>query len=279
MIELEITTNLRPSDVFAAASEVAETGLIAAISRSGVPYLVLQDGTEPQPFLTAIEVYETAGRSVEDKRPKIYRYTDDAIGALPHKDINFKTQLDRRLHPSYEFRNGVLLKTFYYAEAVTDPFTLQQTFSDLVVRVDDVYARQGGPDNDISFAYGRTKTITWINEDDTDNNDPKIKQKGYNDRTAQEEQARRRANVISNLESALAKILIGGLQVPNAIEEARSIRSELTLVVAEFLSSGDTVPVHSAVAADSTRPWLDLSGFLPFAPTLTVRQFIIGSIV
>ena len=110
-------------------------------------------------------------QDLELKVPKIYDFVNPQIASKHHHDINYKTELKAgvKFVPKRTIVQGEVVKVEWY-EKVDENQQLQNK----VLVVDIVYTRDA-----TGFALFRQTTRTWINRDDTDNNDPNITVKPY----------------------------------------------------------------------------------------------------
>ena len=131
--------------------------------------------------------------------PKIYDMVEGNVAHKHFHNINYKTELmsNNTLYKKPTFVQGELQRMEYYKNISVDPQTGTATLSDKVLYVDFVYTRDS-----IGSAIDRTSTWTWINRDETENSNIKIKAKSYlTDPTAQiNEATRRRQNIVNGIQ-------------------------------------------------------------------------------
>jgi len=104
------------------------------------------------------------------KVPKIYSIVRDGIKSKHHTDINYKSvELTQSLIPIRTVTKGEVTQVDWYKSL--DENNAPQ---DKVIRVEVVYNRDAS-----GFAISRTTTRTWINIDESDNEENKITHKHY----------------------------------------------------------------------------------------------------
>lgn len=177
-------------------------------------------------------------------------YDDDD---LAFQDIDYIRGLPIRLAPEIIKTRGVITTKRYYEVAGIDPDTGFETFSNPIVEEQYDYTRD--PDG---FALFRTCTIRWYNQDDTFNENEKVRVKTYSPVERVKESARRRTNVIDDLKIALIGMIAQTeeLSVQDAISLAQSLFVTQQLNINTYVEAG-TDFLRDYVTTSVEYPWMD----------------------
>lgn len=120
---------------------------------------------------------------------KLYEHITDTIDSTVFPGhIDYKTGLNKRLHPVHELTKGELQKTTYYA--VTDG----TTFVDPVLQVTFVWHRDAN-----GFCLRRDSTINYYMNDGSLSTENKYMEKHYNEQESIDEGRRRRRNIVNDI--------------------------------------------------------------------------------
>lgn len=213
----------------------------------------------------AIANYKAAGRSMADAFPRIFSYIR-RLNDRDFRDVNYKNGLTTRLHPRHTFERGVIVRTGYFAYMSFNPATYQFDFSEEVVREDYVYQRDAN-----GFAQSRVMSITWFNNDGTVNEATKNRVKIYTTAESIRETARRRQNILDQLQVDLMGIFMQALgdTQRDAVRRGQQFWKGHSNGIALFKDIGDEETLISEIANDTENTWLtaDIGG-------LTIRDFI-----
>lgn len=225
---------------------------------------------------------------------KLYNFLSEDI--IQQKDINnyfitpksidYKKDIDGRLHPKYTFdQYGWLIKCVYYENLSISQdeqgFT-QYNYSNPVLEVDAVYVMK--PDG---YVGSRTITRKWYKLDGTLDPDAKITEKFYEPMLARDAGKRRRRNIINNLMIETVGLFImtsGDLSdVPTAETDAIPFLKEISSGISDYYEYGskqDTQGNNFLLKdqiINSTYP--RLGNFVPGTnDTVTIRQYILSKI-
>ncbi len=175
--------------------------------------------------------------------------TIDDKKALPF-DINYKTEINSRLHPVHTFIHGELQETIYYLQYDEET----KEYSDKILRVTFTYIREGG------FAKKRIANRTWFYNDGSESIEHKTCIKYYSNLDAIVEGKRRRSNIINEMSLNVVGYLMAfeGLDLTNATLKARTfgsnLKTEITLFIDESIK--DLITEINDTNLDSTFPFL-----------------------
>lgn len=223
---------------------------------------------------------------------KIYDYlSEDAVikygymdPLVTPKSVDYKKDLDRRLHPKYVFDSlGFLVSCTYYKDlSITQNqlgFTVY-TYSDPVLKYEASYYIK--PDGYVGY---RTVTRRWYRMDDSLDPDSKITVKYYEPMTARDEGKTRRRNLINELLIQVVGLLImTSNDLPNvaaAETDAIPFMKSITNGISDYYEYGSKLDaqgnpcllVQQIISSNYSR----LNNFVPnTGNTVTIRMFIIS---
>jgi hypothetical protein len=191
---------------------------------------------------------------------KIYRYVKKDVIKNHFHNINYKTQVEPRLHQKYTVEKGEVQKVEYYSD---------EALTDLILVVDVVYIR-----DTLNFATERTTTRTWIREDGTPHPETKITRKIYTidvvDRIR--EAKKRRKNLIDILTSKVLGLLnqtIPDKTAQEIVTIGREFLATHKITFQNYVDDG-----HEQVFADITNAsdfWMEND----IGDGRSIRQFIL----
>ena len=213
----------------------------------------------------------------EPNELKLYRYVDVAGDYAEDdvpKGIDYKTGLNRRLHPKRTFSKGELQCVEWYAEFDGTDYT------DIIIKVDISYVRDF-----FGFAISRTTTRTWYNEDGSPNPDTKVTVKYYSDAISRmaEGQKRRGNNIQMLMDNTLKLKLEVQLTDPanpdpaemnTIINDGRDFMNQYQVEMTSYISEGHD-SFYDAITS-ATEAWLDLNP--ASLGGATIRQYILGEL-
>lgn len=233
------------------------------------------DGTQTANLLAAIQEHDPAKTTT--LHCKIYRYLSPQTNWKvyePPVEVDYRTDLDRRLHPERIFVQGELQQVNYYDD-VTVEADGSLTFTDKILTEDYVYVR------DVAlFAVSRTLTITWYREDDSSHPTTKQMLKFYSAAEKVQEGKRRRGNIVDKLENMVAGYLLAtelannGGDVQATLDMGRDFLKTYKTQIDLFVE-GSIQDLYNDILADTTYPWLDN---VISAPSTTIRDAITAEI-
>lgn len=198
----------------------------------------------------------------------IQDYRPDGSDSRYYSEINYKTELDRRLHRVDTFSRGELVQTIYYAEFDgTTP-------SVPVVREDSVYE-----DDVFSLPTKRTMTISWYGRDGLlVDGAVKVLEKWYEGIAQLHASRRRRSNVYNILQQQVLGMLVatapaGGLST-DPVVVIETGRAFLVSLDDDFNLWVDTASETGLVdkITNGTELWLDNVVNVPEAGD-TIRDY------
>lgn len=191
----------------------------------------------------------------------------------PPMDLNFKTQLNRRLFPKITMSKGEVQAIDYYAEG-----TLQQdgsvVYTKPVINESFFYLR-----TDAGLAVMRNQFIRWYRADGSLDMDPahmKTRVKYYNNIEMLEESERRRKNVVDN--AGIAIIFLMDQTMPQDagtknIDKARKLWRQYEREIHLYITVG-VRELEEAIAEDELFGWLDN----PIGGGATIRSYAVNEL-
>ena len=202
---------------------------------------------------------------------------------LTPKSIDYKQEIDGRLHPKYTFDNfGWLVECEYFQNLEISQnqfgFTIYD-YSDPILKYEAEYYMK--PDG---YVGSRTVTRRWYRLDGTLDSDAKITQKFYEPMSARDEGKKRRRNIINQLMIETVGLFIMTSEdlsdVPTAESDAIPFLKEISSGLSDYYEYGskrdssgtDFLLKQQILASDYSR----LDNFVPnTGDTLTIRQYLI----
>lgn len=233
----------------------------------------IQFTIEPdQPTKDAVDSLAGA-HNMEEKEYQIYQYVmwNPAQRWKPPWGVDYKTGLDRRLHPEHTFIKGELQKTVYYEQVTLNPDG-SQTFAIPVLQVEFVWHRQPVT----TFVYLRESTICWYFVDgtlDTDASHAKRLQKFYNNDESIKEGIRRRANIVDSLKLTnfgLLQLVLPDATDGDIIDLGRQWLEEYSETLRNYIDAGDIQGLVDRMGKDTTY-WMRME--IPGAG-ITIAQYL-----
>lgn len=216
---------------------------------------------------------------------KIYDYlSEDALEkigedfTLTPKAVDYKKDVNGRLHPKRTFVKGFLTECEYFENAglAVDPNTgfTGITYENPVLKVEiDYYI---GGDGYVSY---RDTTRSWVKHNGEYSTDTKMSRKYYSKIEAKEEGKRRRNNIIDQLTLEVGAFVVLTETGTTSVQEAEALAlpflDELDTSIDKYLK-GNTEPIiNSITSADtSTHYWLDNT--VPGSdPAITIQQYLL----
>lgn len=198
---------------------------------------------------------------------KLFRYIEDRGQAV--YSINYKTELNTRLHPKHEVVKGELRKTTYFAEASMNS-DQQLEYNDPVLEVSFVWNR-----NPLGFCYRRDMIIRYYTEEGTLGDESKSTQKWYSNDEAISEGKRRRQNIVDGITMPIMGLMMATMSESDHIviglgrDFLKSHQASFTAYVQD-----SNLQIIADIVADTTG-WLSN----PInAELTTIRQVILSSL-
>lgn len=212
-----------------------------------------------------IQLFNTAvvEHSPVVKEFRLYDYI--AQNGYPHDEppygINYKTQLDRRLHRRDTIIKGELISTEYFEDETETTPVLHVLFE---------WIR-----NSIGIVEKRISKIYYNYTDGEVYTVPKEMVKLYSGFEAISEQKRRRSNIIAQLEISVLGVLMQTLTDKTDLEVLALTKAWITnyqSLMAKYISADD-MAIIAALEADESY-WL----YNPLNESMNIRQFIISEL-
>jgi len=213
----------------------------------------------------------------------IYKFKNITDKKVTPKSIDYKRDIDGRLHPEYIFDlRGSLIECNYYLDVDTwiDQFGFKQfNYSTPVLKYESEYIL----DTDGYVSY-RTVTRRWYKLDGTLSDDAKITRKYYDPINARDEVKRRRHNIINKLLVEVTGLIIITSPDLNTVSDterdAIPFMRSISGGIAEYYEYGSTRDVDNnpprLIQEISVSDYPRLDNFLPNTNnTVTIRDFII----
>jgi len=203
---------------------------------------------------------------------------------LTPKSIDYKREVDGRLHPKYIFDNtGWLIECEYFEKLEITQNQLgftEYNYSNPILKYNAEYIIK-----DDGYVGSRTVTRKWYRLDGTLDSDAKITQKFYEPMMAREEAKRRRQNLISNLIiQTVGIIIMTSEDINNVIEaedDAIDFMKEVAPGISEYYEYGskkdtqNNPPKLIQLIINST--YTRLNNFVPGTNnTVTIRDYLIS---
>jgi hypothetical protein len=213
----------------------------------------------------------------------VYSYKNITNKHVTPKSIDYKREIDGRLHPKYTFDNhGWLIECEYFRNLEiwqnAQGFT-QYDYSDPVLKYTASYNIK--PDG---YVGSRTVTRRWYRLDGTLDLDAKISTKFYEPMAARDEGKRRRTNIINQLMIDTVGLFIMTSpdlsDVPTAEADAIPFLKSVSSGISDYYEYGnkrdsqgnDFLLKQQILASDYSR----LDNFVPgTGDTLTIRNYLI----
>lgn len=207
------------------------------------------------------------GWEYDDTQYKLYRYYEDA--GKPVYAINYKTELNTRLHPKHTVVNGELQLTEYYASATMDAQGAL-SYSDKVLEIAFVWNR-----NPLGFCYRRDASITYFLENGSAGESSKNTQKWYSNDEAISEGKRRRQNIVDSITMPVMGMMMATMSQTDeeVIQLGRDFLKKHQASFSAFINESNTKIITDVVASDEL--WLNN----PINDQLTtIRQYILSKL-
>jgi len=216
----------------------------------------------------------------------VYSYKNITDKNITPKSIDYKKELDGRLHPEYIFDNhGWLIECNYYRNLNiwlnAQGFT-QYDYSDPILKYEAIYQIK-----DDGYVGSRTVTRRWYKLDGTLDPDSKVTVKYYEPMAAREEGKRRRQNLINKLIIQTVGLIIMTsndlLNVSDAETDAMEFMKYVSSGISDYYEYGSKKDsqgnncklIQDVMSSTYTR----LDNFVPgTSNTVTIRQFIISKL-
>ena len=202
--------------------------------------------------------------------PKVLRYAPEYDDST-FTHLDYVRGIDIRLAPKREFTNGVLTHVDYYATVTLDQ-NGQEVFDDLIVCEEFDYVR-----NADGFAVSRTMTIKWITEAETEHETVKSRFKTYNLTESLRETARRRQNVLDDVQTSMIGLFVQGMgmTLDQAMGAGMDFFEHHMTEITAFKEIGALTSLITAITNNTTHTWLDT---VIAPPSTTARDFLIGKL-
>jgi len=225
---------------------------------------------------------------------KIYNFlSEDIISQksinnpfITPKSIDYKKEIDGRLHPKYTFdQYGWLVHCVYYENLnITQDaqgFT-QYNYSNPVLEMTGEYVMKAD-----GYVGSRTITRKWYRLDGTLDDDAKITEKFYEPVLARDEGKRRRRNIVNNLMIETVGLFIMTSQDLNTVTEAETdampFLKEISTGLSDYYEYGnkqdslgnDFLLKDQILNSNYSR----LDNFVPnTGDTVTIRQYLVSKV-
>lgn len=204
------------------------------------------------------------------------------------KSIDYKKEIDGRLHPKYTFDSkGWLTQCEYFRNLEISQnqqnFTIY-TYSDPILLYTATYSIK--PDGYVGY---RTVTRKWYRLDGTLDTDAKITVKYYEPLEARKEAIRRRQNLINNLIIETVGLIM--MTNPNELtttliaeKDAIPFMEEISVGISKYYEYGNTTDTQGnpckLIQDITTSQYTRLNAYVPGTnDTVTIRQYIISRLM
>ncbi len=198
---------------------------------------------------------------------KLFRYVEDR--GFPVYTVNYKTELNTRLHPQHTVVDGELQTTMYYAEG-TLTASGSVEYTDPVIKVSFVWNR-----NPLGFVYERNSKIEYYLEDGTIGEDTKETQKFYSNDEAISEGKRRRQNIVDSITLPVMSMMLKTIPEDDGvvIQKGRVFLKKHQASFSAFINESNNQIIADIVASEEL--WLNN----PINDQLTtIRQYILSKL-
>ena len=202
---------------------------------------------------------------------------------LTPKSIDYKIELNTRLHPDYTFdEHGWLVECIYYRNCSIWQNELgftQYDYSDPILKYEADYTMK-----DDGYVGSRTVTRRWYRLDGSLDDDAKVTTKFYEPMLARDEGKKRRRNVVNQLMIETVGLFIMTSEdlndVPTAEADAIPFLKSISSGLTDYYEYGnkrdstgkDFILKEQILASDYSR----LDNFVPgTGDTLTIRNYLI----
>ena len=214
----------------------------------------------------------------------VYEYKNLNNNKITPKSIDYKKELDIRLHPKYTFDSqGYLTQCIYYQNLELTQnqlgFTVY-TYSNPIIHYSAVYNIK--PDG---YVGSRVVTRKWYMADGTLSNNAKISEKFYEPMKARDEGKRRRQNLINNLIIDTVGLFIMTSpdlnNVTDAETDAMEFMKEVGSGISEYYEYGNKMDIDNnpckLIQQVMNSTYSRLNNFVPGTNnTVTIRMFLIS---
>ena len=216
---------------------------------------------------------------------KVYEFlSDDAISKwgndfrVTPKSVDYKKDINGRLHPKYTFLRGFLTECEYFENAsqVVDPYTgfTGLTYDNSVLKVNfDYYIGSDG------YVSHRTSTRSWCLHNEEYSVDTKVSMKYYEKNQAKKEGKVRRLNIVDQITLDTGGLIVltesGVTTVKQAEELALPFLDEFDGEIDKY-TKGNTSPLISGIVSASiiAYPWL-MNEVPGSDPSTTIQEYVI----
>lgn len=205
---------------------------------------------------------------------------------LTPKSIDYKHDIDGRLHPKYVFDNhGWLIECEYFENLEISQNQLgftQYDYSNPILKYSASYSMK-----DDGYVGSRTVTRRWYRLDGTLDVDAKITQKFYEPMAARAEGRQRRTNLINNLIIQAVGLIIMTSEDLNNVLDAESdaipFMREVAAGISDYYEYGTKLDPQGnpckLIQDVSNSSYVRLNNFVPNTNnTVTIREFIISKL-
>jgi hypothetical protein len=216
----------------------------------------------------------------------VYTYKNINNKHITPKSIDYKREIDGRLHPKYTFdSSGWLIECEYFTNLEiwqnAQGFT-QYDYSNPILKYQASYQVK-----DDGYVGTRTVTRRWYRLDGTLDPDAKITQKSYEPMASREEGFRRRKNLVNNLIiQTVGLIIMTSVDLHN-VSDAETDAMEFMKYVApgisEYYEYGNKKDINNSpvrlVQLVMNSTYVRLNNFVPGTNnTVTIRDYIISKL-
>lgn len=216
----------------------------------------------------------------------VYSYKNITDKHITPKSIDYKKEINGRLHPKYVFDNhGWLVECEYFRNLEISQNQLGFTeydYSDPILKYEAVYEMK--PDG---YVGSRTVTRRWYRLDGTLDSDAKITTKFYEPMAARDEGKKRRRNIVNELMIETVGLFIMTSSdlndVPTAEADAIPFLKEISSGLTDYYEYGNKRDSHGndfllkQQILESV--YSRLNNFVPGTNnTITIRNFLISRV-
>jgi hypothetical protein len=202
------------------------------------------------------------------------------------KSIDYKKDLNIRLHPDFTFNNlGFLTEVIYYENLVVTPNAIGSAdfvFSNPIVKYTAEYTTGGD-----GYVQSRLIKRYWMMMDGTFGGNYKESFKIYDPISSREEAKRRRKNLVNNLLVNVVGLLLMTTPeltvVTEAEADAMGFMRDIESAITAYYESGNTLDANGnpcqLIQLISVHTYARLDNYVPgTGNTVTIRMYIMGSL-